>query len=256
MKSSQRLDYNRLAEALAERQMAELDSIRALLKISNDGGQAFPEALVEANLVSDWDLARVVSDIFQLPFIPSQMVKPSVDLLDLFAPGFLQETGIVPLAKFGNVLTIVMPALVQADILALMSAETEMVILPLVGTVTGNRKWIGEHATVRRATEEEGWDSLFEEGDMAVQSFVADATSEVSTDDPLAQVDDVQAALDSIDFLDALDGEGEAELDPSELEALAGGDSLGLEVVSSEDDLDIEGSKGGDTALPPPPSFG
>ena len=43
MKITQRLDYNRLAEVLAERNMVEPAAIHELLNASNDGGQAFPE---------------------------------------------------------------------------------------------------------------------------------------------------------------------------------------------------------------------
>ena len=60
MKYTQRLDYGRLAEVLHERGLAELDAIREQLQLSQDVGKPFCEALVDSNVVSDWDLSKVV----------------------------------------------------------------------------------------------------------------------------------------------------------------------------------------------------
>lgn len=219
MKLSQRLDYNRLAEVLAERKLVEPGAINELLKGSNDGGQAFPEALIAANLIGDWDLSRVVCEIFQLPFLPVEFIKPNADLLGMFDPVFLQDSGLVPLARFGNVLTLAMPALVPADILAMLAAETDMVLLPVVGTVTTNRRWLGEHVKTKKASEEGGWGNLFDEGEAAVQEALDVDTDEGDLE--FTTREDVEPSLEDVPGLIGL-GDAGAELefeDPGGIDA-------------------------------------
>jgi hypothetical protein len=235
VKLSQRLDYNRLAEVLAERKMVEPGAINELLQGSNDGGQAFPEALIAANLISDWDLSRVVCEVFQLPFLPIEFIKPNADLLEMFDPVFLHDSGLVPLARFGNVLTLAMPALVPADILAMLAAETDMVLLPVVGTVTTNRRWINDNVALKKASEEGGWGNLFDEGEAAVQ-------------EALDVVDD-----DSIEFTDTGDETPNLEDIPGLTDMEDAGAELEFEDIGDED---TDSLSGGNMSLPPMPDFG
>lgn len=218
MKLSQRLDYNRLAEVLAERKMVEPSTINELLQGSNEGGQAFPEALIAANLLSDWDLSRVVCETFQLPFLPIEFIKPNANLLEMFDAEFLHDSGLVPLARFGNVLTLAMPALVPADILAMLTTETGMVLLPVVGTVTTNRRWLAEHVKIKKASEEGGWGNLFDEGEAAVQEALDHDPQEgelefTSSEDEEPKLEDIPSlaglgdASDGLEFEDLEDGE-------------------------------------------------
>jgi len=69
VKISHRLEYARIAEILAERGMAEPRAVQEALQLSGRGSLRFPEALVTANLVADWELSRVVCEVYNLPFV-------------------------------------------------------------------------------------------------------------------------------------------------------------------------------------------
>ena len=235
MKLSQRLDYNRLAEVLAERKLVEPGAINELLQASNDGGQAFPEALIASNLISDWDLSRIVCEVFQLPFLPIEFIKPDASLLEMFDPVFLHDSGLVPLARFGNVLTLAMPALVPADILAMFAAETDLVLLPVVGTVSTNRRWLNDNVVLKKASEEGGWGNLFDEGDAAVQEALGD---ESEPEIEFTESEEDTVCLEDVASLAGLEDAG-AELDFQGLD---------------EDDADS--SDGDNLSLPPMPDFG
>ncbi|MDF1838636.1 MAG: hypothetical protein P1V35_12270 [Planctomycetota bacterium] len=262
MKFTQRLDYGRLAEALTERDMVALASIQELLKASNEGGQAFPEALVESNLIPDWDLSRVVCDVFHLPFLPLDQAKPDKELLALFNKAFLQSSALVPVSRYGNVLTIAMPAIVQADTLALLSAETDMFLLPIVSTVSSNRKWLEEHCPVQKFGEDSSWGNLFDEGDQAVQETLGNPTESLDTDENF-DLGSLGEETDSEDMdlgdlvLDSTDLDfGEPDSDLMEAATnLLGGDlgeddgGMGLEFESDGND------DTGPADLPPMPDF-
>ncbi|MEZ6019410.1 MAG: hypothetical protein R3F17_04690 [Planctomycetota bacterium] len=267
MKFTQRLDYARLAEVLAEREMVDLAALQELLQASNEGGQAFPEALIEATLVADWDLSRIVCEVFHLAFLPVDQLKPDKALLELFHPQLLHNTGLVPITRFGNVLTLAMPALVSADILAMMSAETDMILLPVVGTVTGNRRWLKENCKLKSVTEEKGWGSLFDEAEKAVQQDLgADDTAGLfSMGDMDLGLTPAPGTSENLDLgLGNLDSGGfdfDAPEDVLESTPSLMGSDLEFDMLDPDPDLEVEGAVGAESDsdsedLPPMPEFG
>ncbi|TDJ79840.1 MAG: hypothetical protein E2O39_00265 [Planctomycetota bacterium] len=234
-KHNQRLDYARLAEVLHEREIADAGSIRELLHHSKTGGTPFAVALVTSNLVGDWDLSRIVCETFNLPFLPVEIAPPDPEAAEGLDLGFLRENDLVPIGRFGQTLTVCMPGLVPADILGMLAAETDLVILPVVGTVQSNQRWMranyAEEGTERALPVDASWSAMFDDADAAV----------------LMDLSDVVSAEESA-------GEGiEFQLtDPED-------DSSGL--VDFTDDSDGSGatsskSAGGGVDLPPLPEFG
>lgn len=246
MKYTQRLDYGRLAEVLHERGLANLDSIRELLQLSQDGGMAFCEALVTSNLVSDWDLSKVVCETFQLPFLPVDLINPNPAALEEVDRDFFSKHQLVPIDVFGQVLTVAMPALVPAEVLAQAAAMTDSVVIPLVGTVESNRRWINEHMTeAEPAPEREGgWGSMFDEADAEVQANLGGEEDEI-----------VAADGDALSGLDLLDDPGDDSLELDESLDL----DLGSIEALSPDDLETEPlgelDDDGLSPLPPMPDF-
>ena len=188
LKSSQRLDNNRLAEVLAERGLVEPQALREATNFAAHGKIPMSEALVTANLVPDWELGRIVCEIYNLPFLPVELMDPDPRALEGIDPQFLVENCLVPVGRHGQVLTICMPAMVPADVLGLLAATTDLVILPLVGSVRSNRTWLeknlsGGHSQKMPAGQGEAagakpaagnapgpgeWGSLFDQADAAV----------------------------------------------------------------------------------------
>ena len=189
LKSSQRLDNNRLAEVLAERGLVEPQALREATNFAAHGKIPMSEALVTANLVEDWELGRIVCEIYNLPFLPVELMDPDPRAMQGIDPQFLTEHCLVPVGRHGQVLTVCMPAMVPADVLGLLAATTDLVILPLVGSVRSNRSWIEKNLAggqTQKMPEGQGaageaaggkpagphgpgeWGSLFDQADAAV----------------------------------------------------------------------------------------
>jgi len=180
VKNNQRLEYARLSEVLAERGMCDPQALREALQFSTRGNAPFAEAVVSASLVSDWELSRVVCEIYNMPFVTVEMYEPDMTARKGLNTAFLIEHGLVPLGRFGQLLTVVMPGMVPADVLALLAAESDLTVLPVVGTVQTNRRWIERHLhqeiaavlptitpqdTAQSANE---WGDIFDQADAAV----------------------------------------------------------------------------------------
>lgn len=254
MKYTQRLDYGRLAEVLHERGLAGLDSIRELLQLSQDGGMPFCEALVTSNLVSDWDLSKVVCETFQLPFLPVDLIEPNPAAMEEIDVKLFHKHQIVPVDIFGQVLTLAMPALVPAEVLAQIAAQTDCVVLPLVGTVESNRRWIADNMALAPAPEVEGgWESIFDAADAQVASDTAEPADAAMgglglLDDPVAA--DAELAIDG----DALDL-GDGTLDLGAIEALPADDLETDPITDGLSALDDPVAPADGGALPPMPEF-
>ncbi len=176
--NSPRLDFGRLADHLADRGRVEVDVLQGFLEGASTGGVPLPQALVEGGHLSDWDLAKSVCEAFNLAFVPVDVVKPDVTLLELFDPQILLEHDLVPLARFGAMVTMIMPGLVQADTLGSIAAASDFLIQPVVGTVQGNQAWLGKHLAVKEETSAD-WGSLFDQGDAAVNAALDSASQEL-----------------------------------------------------------------------------
>ena len=184
VKTSQRFDYSRLAELLAERGLVEPHALREALQLSSRGNLPFAEALVGSNLVADWELSRLVCELYGLPFLTVEMIEPDARALEGLDASFLIEHGLVPVSRHGRVLTVLMPALVRAEVLAALGQQSGLTVLPAVGTVATNRRWLEtrfqpETAPVLPSTEPEArveatgegdgsWSNLFDAADAAV----------------------------------------------------------------------------------------
>lgn len=180
-KTHQRLDYTRLSEALAERGLVESEALDSALQQCLSTGTLFPQVLVDESLVSDWEIARVASEVFNLPFLTVASYQPDGEAREGLDASFLRRFLLVPLDRFGGVLTVVMPALVSTDVLTNLGRLAGAEILPVVGTVSSNRRWLEENLPAPdvdavsaplpagATVDDEPWANLFDEADAAVQ---------------------------------------------------------------------------------------
>lgn len=171
MKINQRLSHHRLAEELVERRLVDTDALNEILAHGAAGGPALPVALIDANLVSDWELSRVVCELYNLPFLTVEMAEPIPGAMERLDPFFLLEHGLVPLARHGALLTMCMPAIVSAEVLQRLSSDSGLTVLPVVGTVATNRQWLAAHLASSTQVPELAdatWSSIFDDADAAV----------------------------------------------------------------------------------------
>jgi hypothetical protein len=246
LKPSQRFDYGRLAEALQERVMVDPTILRELLHQAQQGIGSFTEALVFSGHVADWDLSRMVCELYQLPFLPTEVLPPDEKALAGLDKEFLHQHALVPLGRFGQLLTVSMPGLVPANILGLLAAETDAVVLPVVGSVQTNRSWVDEHLApaAPELGAESGWGELFDDADAAVLMDLKKVQDGSESPDDLG-LDAVAEAEAALEFESSSDEDEDLEVSvPLELDA--------------DDDGDLPGLPPGTESLelPPQPEFG
>lgn len=178
---SPNLDYHRLADHLTHRGLVERETVQHVLQQCNATGALFPEILVQEGLVSDWELSRLCSELFHLPYLPIESYPPNEEAREGLDLDYLRQYALIPLDRFGDLLTISMPGVVPTSVLAAVGGpDREGGILPVVGSVSENRRWIEENLPLAGAADLEAftaalpeadasWANLFDEADMAVK---------------------------------------------------------------------------------------
>ena len=196
VKSSQRFDYSALAEILGQRALVEPERLAVALQTCAQSGFPFPEILVDNGLITDWEIARVVCELYGLPFLPVESYTPQPSAGDGLDNEFLAMNKIIPMERHGGLLTVCMPVLVPAEVLGILSAQTGLSVLPIVGTVTGNRTWILERqaeAARAAAQADQGRAATAEPGEvdaaLPADSTDGDVAIDLGTETPTAELE-------------------------------------------------------------------
>lgn len=144
MKSANRFDYARFGEALVERNLIDRDVLSHVLQQVNSTRSLLPEVLVRENLVSDWEVSRVACEVYHLPFLTIDQYPPSATALDGYDLAYLRHFALVPLDRYGGLVTVIMPGLVPSEVLEGLRSGQNGRVLPVVGSVVSNRRWLEE----------------------------------------------------------------------------------------------------------------
>lgn len=144
MKTAHRFDYVRFGEGFVERGLIDRETLNHVLQQCNATRALLPEILVMESLVSDWEVSRVACELYHLPFVTVDIYPPDKDVIAQFDANFLRQFALIPLDRYGELLTVVMPGLVPSEVLDGMRLTTGMRLLPVVGSVVSNRAWLNE----------------------------------------------------------------------------------------------------------------
>ena len=136
------LSESRLARSLVERGLISGEVIESLFQTCSETQVLLTEALVKEGLLSDWELSKIASEVFGLPFLPVDVHPPTDSAVEDIDLAFLRRWCLVPLARHGDLLTIAIPAAISPqaheELVRLSGCELAFVI----GTCTTNRIWL------------------------------------------------------------------------------------------------------------------
>lgn len=172
MKSSQRLAYSTLSEILGQRNLVDPQRLALALQTSVQGPIPFPEVLVSDGLIGDWELSKTVCDLYGLPFLPVDICLPQAEAREGLDVEFLLQHRLVPLSRYGKLLVVAMPAIVPTEVLSALASAHGLQVVPVVGSVQSNNRWLqeslaGEVAPALPGSDDD-WSNIFDEGNAAV----------------------------------------------------------------------------------------
>ncbi len=190
MKGLEKLTTIRLAEVLTQKGAVPSEALTDALYTQDKTGEPFCQILVNGGFITEWDLAKIVCEAFQLPFLMASSYDVKEETTSHLPKELLFKHQIVPLDVFGNVVTVLMPVLTPFEALAKIQKEHNVEFFPYVGLFSENKKFLGEKfddfsawlkteeaerekraSSASDANPLEGdWMNIFDAGDQATKS--------------------------------------------------------------------------------------
>ena len=191
MKGIEKITSVRLAEILTERAAVSSEVITDALYSQDKHGEPFVQILVTGGHITEWDLAKLVTEHFSLPFLMASNYQISDAAKARFPKEVLFKHTIVPLDVFDDIVCVAMPVMLAFDDIVKIQKEHQCDLYPYVGLITENKKvltdmhkdypqWLEQEAKRREdeakkraqsgAKSGGDWMSIFDAGDQAIQS--------------------------------------------------------------------------------------
>ena len=124
MRHLEKLSRKRLGEILVAEGLVSKSQLADAEREQRRTGSSLGATLVEANYLSDWDLAKAVSTQYQLPYIQISALGRNSDVAVQIPPGEMQARGIVPIDRIGDVITLAVAEMPDLDFLRRIEEET------------------------------------------------------------------------------------------------------------------------------------
>lgn len=190
VKGIEKITSVRLAEILTERDVVSSEVITDALYSQDKNGEPFVQVLVNGGHITEWDLAKIVTENFNLPFLMASTYSISEEAKERFPKETLFKYSMVPLDTFGDIVTVAMPVMLSFEDISKIQKEHHCDLFLYVGLITENQKvltdlykdypqWLKkdqqrrvEEATKRKSApkkEAGDWMSIFDAGDEAIQ---------------------------------------------------------------------------------------
>ncbi len=191
VKGIEKITSVRLAEILTERGAVSSEVITDALYSQDKNGEPFVQVLVNGGHITEWDLAKIVTENFNLPFLMAGNYQLSEEAKTRLPKETLFKYTIVPLDTFGDIVCVAMPVMLSFEDIAKIQKDHNCDLFPYVGLITENRKvltdlhkdypeWLQEDTRRReeeakrrkaKASKQSGdWMSIFDAGDKAIQA--------------------------------------------------------------------------------------
>lgn len=190
MKGIDKITAGRLAEVLTERAVVATEVIADALYAQEKGGESFAQVLVSGGHITEWDLAKIVTECFNLPFLMAGNYQISEDAKKRLPKETLFRYTLVPLDVFGDIVCVSVPVMLTFEEMSRIQKDHACDLFPYVGLISENRRVLGDlHKDYKEWLEREGqrreeeskrraqaptkaagdWMSIFDAGDAAIQ---------------------------------------------------------------------------------------
>jgi hypothetical protein len=140
VKGIEKITSVRLAEILTERDVVSSEIITDALYSQDKHGEPFVQVLVNGGHITEWDLAKIVTENFNLPFLMASTYSISDEAKERFPKETLFKYSMVPLDTFGDIVTVAMPVMLSFEDISKIQKEHSCDLFPYVGLITENQK--------------------------------------------------------------------------------------------------------------------
>lgn len=196
----------RLAEILTDRAVVPAEAVTDALYAQDQTGEPFVQVLIGGGHITEWDLAKLITEHFNLPFLLASNYQIGEAAKARLPKELLFRHTVVPLDVFDDAVCVAMPVMLPFEDIQRIQKECNCELFPYVGLITENKKLLGElwkdypqwleQEQKRREAEAQkkkqgpakggggDWMSIFDAGDQATKDALKKKPAPPSTPPP------------------------------------------------------------------------
>jgi hypothetical protein len=141
-----RLKRKRLGDILVDEDIATEQDVIAALQEQQATGRLLSSILLEQRALTEWELARVLVQQYQTPFLDLRNYTLHKDLIASFPAEVLNRAGLVPLDRFGNQVCFACQEIPSEEIAAFLQEQASGGIYVYIASAVEIRTALKEYA--------------------------------------------------------------------------------------------------------------
>lgn len=142
MANVQRMTRRKLGEVLLHERLVTKEQIEEALAEQASTGELLGEILVRKGYVSEKDIAETIATQYSLPYLEPAQYYIAGDVLHLLPMEFIEKHFIIPLDRFGKLLTVVVAGPPDEQAIREIEEMTGCQVQIFISTVSEVRKTI------------------------------------------------------------------------------------------------------------------
>ncbi len=133
----EKLLRTRLSDILVEEGILERSRVEEAQADQDDTGKQLGEILVEQEVLTDYDLAKIVTTHYALPYLDLAGYSVRRELMELLPPDFCAKNSMLPLDQFGSMLTLAVAEMPSSEMIDEVVKATQLTPILFVATRRG-----------------------------------------------------------------------------------------------------------------------
>ena len=129
----EKLSRTRLDDVLLDEGLLDRETMDRALAQTTTGGKTLARVLTTSAVLDDWDLAKIIATHYSLPFVDISDYSLQREVIELLDPDFCTKHSLIPLDRFGAVVSIAVSEMPSTDVLRELAKQTELTPFFYVG---------------------------------------------------------------------------------------------------------------------------
>jgi len=168
MDSHDRFERQSLRDVLVDGRHLEDSVADELMSSARETHEPFGAVVVDAGHMTAWDLAKVVSTHYQMPYLPLKGYRFDAELADGIPPAVLYQYQVLPVGRFGRVWSFAVVEPPTRDCIADLSRYCGSSLFFLAAEADGIQRLLRENIKVVDAGRDKEWQSIFDDAEESV----------------------------------------------------------------------------------------
>ena len=138
----QRMTKRRLGEVLLQERLVTKEQIEEALADQSVTGELLGEILVRKGYVAERNIAETIATQYSFPYLEPDQYYISGDIIHLLPMEIIEKHTVVPLDRFGDILTVVVAGPLDEEVVKEIEQKTGARVHIFISTVSAVRKTI------------------------------------------------------------------------------------------------------------------